>query len=260
MGMENEAIPAGWYDDGHGATRWWDGTRWTENVAANRSQQDESGPEPPVVEPSPASGSQPYGPGAPQQATASTTSAPARKPGLWIALTAGAVVVAGLVIGAALLIPRAINPTSVVAASATPSPSPAASAEAEPTTPALSEADKAAAVATVEAYSDAWLLADCDAYFATTTEHYRQLIELTECEAFYVNSRGWVEGIDEYARSVVEAEQVGDSVAVSISETYTSAWDPEGNPLDGPTAQDVRTEYVVVEDQGAWKVDNDLWE
>ena len=25
--------PPGWYDDGHGANRWWDGTRWTEHVA-----------------------------------------------------------------------------------------------------------------------------------------------------------------------------------------------------------------------------------
>ena len=26
--------PPGWYDDGHGAMRWWDGARWTEHVAA----------------------------------------------------------------------------------------------------------------------------------------------------------------------------------------------------------------------------------
>jgi len=25
-------FPAGWYDDGKGSTRWWDGTRWTEHV------------------------------------------------------------------------------------------------------------------------------------------------------------------------------------------------------------------------------------
>jgi len=25
--------PPGWYDDGHGAMRWWDGTQWTEHVA-----------------------------------------------------------------------------------------------------------------------------------------------------------------------------------------------------------------------------------
>ncbi|KRB36383.1 DUF2510 domain-containing protein [Microbacterium sp. Root180] len=26
--------PPGWYDDGHGALRWWDGAQWTEHVAA----------------------------------------------------------------------------------------------------------------------------------------------------------------------------------------------------------------------------------
>jgi len=28
-----QALPAGWYPDGAGATRWWDGTAWTEHVA-----------------------------------------------------------------------------------------------------------------------------------------------------------------------------------------------------------------------------------
>lgn len=30
-GMAGET-PAGWYDDGSGDTRWWDGSTWTENV------------------------------------------------------------------------------------------------------------------------------------------------------------------------------------------------------------------------------------
>jgi hypothetical protein len=25
--------PPGWYDDGHGGMRWWDGANWTEHVA-----------------------------------------------------------------------------------------------------------------------------------------------------------------------------------------------------------------------------------
>lgn len=28
------STPAGWYDDGSGQQRWWDGTRWTDNVAS----------------------------------------------------------------------------------------------------------------------------------------------------------------------------------------------------------------------------------
>lgn len=33
--MTNEAMaPAGWYNDGAGALRWWDGTQWTDHFAA----------------------------------------------------------------------------------------------------------------------------------------------------------------------------------------------------------------------------------
>lgn len=31
-------IPAGWYDDGSGTQRWWDGYGWTEDVLRNRGQ------------------------------------------------------------------------------------------------------------------------------------------------------------------------------------------------------------------------------
>lgn len=30
-------IPPGWYDDGHGALRFWDGSQWTEEVAPHES-------------------------------------------------------------------------------------------------------------------------------------------------------------------------------------------------------------------------------
>lgn len=31
------SIPAGWYDDGHGSQRWWDGQQWTEHTAASQT-------------------------------------------------------------------------------------------------------------------------------------------------------------------------------------------------------------------------------
>ena len=31
-------VPPGWYDDGHGGMRWWDGTQWTEHVARQGQQ------------------------------------------------------------------------------------------------------------------------------------------------------------------------------------------------------------------------------
>ncbi|MBY6678239.1 DUF2510 domain-containing protein [Rhodococcus sp. BP-332] len=30
--MTEGGAPAGWFDDGHGSVRWWDGTQWTEHV------------------------------------------------------------------------------------------------------------------------------------------------------------------------------------------------------------------------------------
>jgi len=34
------SIPAGWYDDGSGKQRWWDGTGWTEHFADASAQAD----------------------------------------------------------------------------------------------------------------------------------------------------------------------------------------------------------------------------
>lgn len=54
--MSNGKTPAGWYDDGHGETRWWDGTNWTGGVkptAGETTQQPTSAAAPPP--PTPAS-------------------------------------------------------------------------------------------------------------------------------------------------------------------------------------------------------------
>ncbi|GAA1544729.1 hypothetical protein HD600_000256 [Microbacterium ginsengiterrae] len=51
------STPAGWYDDGSGRQRWWDGQQWTEHFA----------PEAPAVpDVPPAADSQPYGTGTPE--------------------------------------------------------------------------------------------------------------------------------------------------------------------------------------------------
>ena len=42
--------PPGWYDDGHGALRWWDGAQWTEHV----SDQGRVTSDPPIAGPAPA--------------------------------------------------------------------------------------------------------------------------------------------------------------------------------------------------------------
>lgn len=35
---EPSTVPAGWYDDGHGFLRWWDGTQWTEHTQSPSNQ------------------------------------------------------------------------------------------------------------------------------------------------------------------------------------------------------------------------------
>ena len=89
-------------------------------------------------------------------------------------------------------------------------------------------------------------------------------IEDTVGDDFWARSNGRQRrdgvSIDDYAMTIVEVEQIGESVAVSISETYTSEWDREGNPLDAPTAQDDRTEFIVSHEDGAWLVDDGFWE
>jgi hypothetical protein len=66
--MAGEA-QAGWYDDGSGTTRWWDGTRWTETVQP---------PPPPGYGPSAAAPVESVAPAAP--AASEETSAPVANP------------------------------------------------------------------------------------------------------------------------------------------------------------------------------------
>lgn len=57
------SAPAGWYDDGSGRSRWWDGTRWTEHYAPEATVTQAPTPEPaftqaptPTVDPTPVLG------------------------------------------------------------------------------------------------------------------------------------------------------------------------------------------------------------
>lgn len=53
MDTSTPITPAGWYDDGHGRLRWWDGSRWTEHTAPLAPQQPVR-PQQPARSPRPA--------------------------------------------------------------------------------------------------------------------------------------------------------------------------------------------------------------
>ncbi|AJR18758.1 DUF2510 domain-containing protein [Pimelobacter simplex] len=48
------SIPAGWYPDGLGGQRWWDGAEWTEHTQHTQHDQPPPPPPPPVPAPAPA--------------------------------------------------------------------------------------------------------------------------------------------------------------------------------------------------------------
>ncbi|WP_127472951.1 DUF2510 domain-containing protein [Microbacterium sulfonylureivorans] len=273
--------PPGWYDDGHGGLRWWDGSQWTEHVATPDAETDESAPtEADILAASDAETAQvaaevdaatalgfgvPPAAGAPEYPAAAThldhpqgaypggypgTDAPAgaftaatepRTSNLWILWVVLGVVMLGIVIAAAVVIPLIfLSLTSGSSQSAV-----------EP-----SGADQEAAVAAVELYDDAWQDVDCDAYVASTTESFREVSQLPDCEAFTSTASEFAASVEDYDVTVTDIGVEGDSIVVSTAETYGALFDEDGNPLDPPQPEELEYTYVVVPLDGGWVIDS----
>jgi hypothetical protein len=270
----------GWYDDGHGAIRWWDGAVWTEHVATpdpalprqrpSAIPADEYAAEQPTAVTEPlypreqtwtapsapyavggypgdAAGGYPgYAPGvypgaeAAQYGAPATTTTEHRRSKLWIVWVVLGVIVLGVVIALAVTIPLLLQSVGEATGSSDP-----------PTT-----ADKQAAGNSVERYNEAWMSGDCEAYMATTTEDFRGSMEITNCETFAVESRVFASGVDDYVTTIGDVETVGNSIAVSATESYTSQFDAEGNRTDEPQEYEDHYEYIVVRSDGGWAIDN----
>ncbi|SFS15681.1 Protein of unknown function [Microbacterium sp. cf046] len=312
--------PPGWYDDGRGALRWWDGAQWTEHVqtpdpepevdqpviaeepAAGEPAAAETAPvapaavdltaegpataaepaepaEPaetmdtllaPAVDPAPTAEAAPYAaptldagtpypgaaPGAPADGYAPSVppgypggfpggSAPSgafisatepKKSKLWILWVVLGVVMLGLVILAAVLIPVFIGMFSTGASSG-------------------STGDEQAAVAAVELYDDAWGTADCDKFQQSTTEAFREVLQLTDCASFTAASQGFIDSVEGYELTVTSVTTDDDVITVVTSETYTSMFDEDGNPTEEPVPYDDHYAYVVVPSDGGWAID-----
>lgn len=251
--MVDRTTPPGWYDDGRGALRWWDGNQWTEHVQTPDAETAESGPlddAAPAALPAelapegsvPAASTPPGYPGGFPGGTAPSggfiSATEPKKSKLWIVWVVVGVVLLGLVILAAVLIPLLIG---MFGGSG------------------VSDADRQSAVSTVELYDEAWQTGDCEKFDAATTENFRTGLQITDCATFTAASQGFVDSVDDYTLDVTSVEsEAADQVTVITSETYTSMVDDEGNPSDEALPYEDRYAYILIPVGDGWAIDQAL--
>ena len=232
--------PPGWYDDGHDATRWWDGTRWTEHVAEPGPMDGQATAGVPSATTVIAPAAAPVATAPPAAPGATAPAAPPAKSRLWIVWVVLGVVVLAIVILAATLVPRLIAGLGAAG--------PLAGGTA-------SDPDQRAAVAAVELYDDAWQDADCEAYVASTTENFRTQSGLTDCSAFETEAETFTDAVEDYEIEVTDVRRDGDAIVVATTETYTALVGEDGTPLDEPTEDSIDWVYTVVADGDDWLID-----
>lgn len=274
------STPPGWYDDGHGALRWWDGSRWTEHTHAPVEPEPEAESQPeeppavteaslaesqhgvaasdtasptdalPPIPPSPG-GFAPVYPGAhPSIATAAVTgavgetdAAPPRRSRLWIVFVALGVVLVGLVVLAAVFIPRFIvgilDPSSD-----------------RPGATAVQGADLRAAEDIVDAYDDAWDEMDCAAYQAILTPEFLASGGLSDCADFAQAAREFNNSVEDYEVSFISTTREGDTIYVETVETFTQTADAAGAPLENPVPASFSALYTLVPGGSGWLIDD----
>jgi len=257
------ATPPGWYDDGHGARRWWDGIQWTDHVqpapvfaaptaAAGQTASPtvymlagdrQTGSATPYTVPS---GSHPgaAGPAAPVTYPALPPAPPKSK--IWIVWTVLGVLALGAVITAIIAIPMALAGLTATAGSA---------GEPQSGSSAPSEEDESSAVATVRLYDDAWQEVDCSKYMATTTQAFRDEIELPDCATFEEYAQVFADSTENYVLTITDVVQDDDVITVSTSETYTNLVDEEGVALESPEEVEDLWEYYLIESGGGWIIE-----
>ncbi len=182
--------PAGWYDDGSGTTRYWDGVQWTEHTAHGAQQAPvPAAPVAPAPPPVPVQTTS-Y-PASPQQiAYPGAGEPPAKKSKLWlwILLGVGAIV---LIIGGiiAAVVALVLNATS----------------------------------GPRDAYAglvDAWRAGDCGAEYALLSD--ATAGGLTESEYCAESDYSWFAELDDWETRVTSTDIVNSDATIIATETYTS--------------------------------------
>lgn len=259
------SMPPGWYDDGRGALRWWDGTQWTEHVATPdpepspgaapvELQAEEPLPpelaeaETPAVPPYAAAGGYPGAdpsgypggfPGGVAPAGAFVSATEPAKSKTWIVWVVIGVVLLGIVIAAAVILPLLFLSFAAGGGSTAPD-----------------GADETEAVSAVMLYDDAWQEADCDKLAASTTEEFRVSLGIDDCVDFEEASASFTDSVDNYEVVVTSIDKAGDTITVSTTESYDALYDEDDQPLDQPVPASDQYRYVLVSTDDGWVIDD----
>lgn len=244
------AIAPGWYDDGHGALRWWDGQQWTENVQPHPQgmpdpwQRPRTAPAPEVSEQSAEAPGEPTPPGgAPaEQGTPSgifvAATAPQRSRTWIVWLIVGIVMLVAVAL-AAIFIPLAILGFGRVDAASVAEPS--------------NDAEQGAVEAVYE-FDEAWQTADCDLFLGVTTERLREIVQIKDCGTFTGQSEAFTEWYSDYEIVVTDIRGPGYEYTVATQESYIAHFDQDGEPIEPGVREVVEYEYTMVPDDDGWAV------
>lgn len=89
--------------------------------------------------------------------------------------------------------------------------------------------------------------ADCDQFFATSTDAYRSSMGVADCAGFTELAEATVGGLDDYRVSVTGVNITDGTATVTTTESYTVT--------DGGETGSDPYEYTLVREGGDWKVD-----
>ena len=240
----------GWYHDGTGEIRWWNGSEWadaapaSEDPAEIRRADGESWSDNVAHAPGDTQADQVYM----EQGAALPQSRPRRRRG-WIiggAVAGALAVVAGVVLATTL---RAGDPSGGSASDAS------ADAAADDAT-----ADHAAddpAWQSILVWADSFESADCDTFFQVTTTAYRERNGMPDCDSFVVSADGRSRVINDFQMTLEDSRRSGtDAQVVTVHTEYESLLSKDGQPADEPVKMAADYAFHLTRSDGGWQIDD----